>query len=122
MTQREELHGPPMYFTPDWEAAARSVRLLATLNPLVAATGHGIPLRGPSMRSGLQALARSFEKRAVPRHGVYVDNPAIMDEDGGVTSPTPPVPDPAGRRDRRGAGRPGRVDVEAVAGVSVRRR
>ena len=92
MTQQEVLHGPPMYFTPDWEAAASSVRLLASLNPLVAATGHGIPLRGAKMRLGLQALARSFEKRAVPRHGVYADQPAIMDEDGVVSAPTPPVP------------------------------
>ena len=46
MAQRRELHGPPMYFTPDWVSAARSVATLAELEPEVVATGHGEPLRG----------------------------------------------------------------------------
>ena len=57
-TQRRELHGPPMYFTPDWEAAARSVATLAELDPEIAATGHGEPLRGGAMRADLHDLAR----------------------------------------------------------------
>ena len=36
MTQREELHGPPQYFTTDWDAAKLSVQKLADLNPTVA--------------------------------------------------------------------------------------
>lgn len=32
-TQRPELHGPPAYFTTDWDAARHSVGLLAALRP-----------------------------------------------------------------------------------------
>src|SRR5690606_36320263 len=50
VTQRREIHGPPAYFTQDWQAASRSVQTLADLNPEVLASGHGTPLRGSSMR------------------------------------------------------------------------
>ena len=40
LTQRPELHGPPMYFTPDWDRAWSSVKALAALEPLVALTGR----------------------------------------------------------------------------------
>ena len=92
ISQRRELHGPPMYFTPDWEAAGRSVATLANLNPEIAATGHGEPLRGESMRADLHALARDFRRRAVPRHGRYVNRPAIADENGVVSMP-PEIPE-----------------------------
>lgn len=91
IAQRRELHGPPMYFTPDWGAAARSVATLADLDPEVAATGHGEPLRGGSMRSDLHDLARDFRCRAVPRHDRYVGRSAVADEDGVVGVP-PDVP------------------------------
>ena len=67
--QEPELHGPPMYFTPDWEAAADSVRRLASLEPELAVTGHGRAMRGPAMRQALHRLADQFEQVAVPRHG-----------------------------------------------------
>lgn len=92
MTQEAEIHGPPMYFTPDWGAAGESVRALEALGPEVVVTGHGLPLRGESMRAALTVLAREFERRAVPARGVYVDRPAVMDWRGVVSSPTPPVP------------------------------
>ncbi|RYZ15737.1 MAG: MBL fold metallo-hydrolase, partial [Sphingobacteriales bacterium] len=41
ITQKQEISGPPMYFTCDWDAAADSVRRLADLDPLVVASGHG---------------------------------------------------------------------------------
>jgi glyoxylase-like metal-dependent hydrolase (beta-lactamase superfamily II) len=72
MTQAPELHGPPMYFTPDWPAAADSVRKLAGLDPELVISGHGRAMHGPPMRSALQALARDFERVAVPEHGRYV--------------------------------------------------
>jgi len=87
LTQRRELHGPPMYFTPDWDAAARSVAILAGLDPEVAATGHGEPLRDGSMRADLHDLARDFQRRAVPRHGRYVNRPAVTDANGIVDVP-----------------------------------
>ncbi|HEY0420959.1 MAG TPA: MBL fold metallo-hydrolase, partial [Acetobacteraceae bacterium] len=40
-TQQPELHGPPMYFTHDWDAARASVQRLAALEPEIAVTGHG---------------------------------------------------------------------------------
>jgi glyoxylase-like metal-dependent hydrolase (beta-lactamase superfamily II) len=93
LTQRPELHGPPAYYTTDWESAKESVRRLSALEPEVAATGHGRPLRGALMREALHTLARDFDTLAVPRHGRYVNAPAIADANGVVSVP-PPVRDP----------------------------
>lgn len=71
-TQKQEVHGPPAYFTPDWAAARRSVQTLAALDPLVAATGHGTPMAGAALRHGLQHLAEHFFDEAAPRHGNVV--------------------------------------------------
>lgn len=68
MTQRTELHGPPMYYTEDWEMAARSVRELSELEPELVISGHGRALQGESMREALHALARDFETVAVPKN------------------------------------------------------
>ena len=73
-TQRPEIHGPPMYFTPDWASAANSVRRLAALEPELVVTGHGRALRGEEMREGLHLLADNFESIAMPKHGRYVDD------------------------------------------------
>jgi glyoxylase-like metal-dependent hydrolase (beta-lactamase superfamily II) len=93
LTQRAELHGPPAYFTPDWPAAAQSVRELAALRPNVAATGHGRPMTGDMLRWELNHLAAEFERLAMPKRGRYVRQPARFDEHGVVTLP-PPVRDP----------------------------
>lgn len=79
--QEEELHGPPMYFTPDWVSARQSVEQLAALEPELVVTGHGRALRGENMRLALHTLARDFDRIAVPEHGRYVDHPARV-EDG----------------------------------------
>lgn len=96
VSYRPELHGPPAYFTPDWRAARDSVVRLAALEPEVAVTGHGRPFRGEALRAGLHALANEFEERAVPRHGRYISEPAITDENGVIRVP-PPVSDPMPR-------------------------
>jgi glyoxylase-like metal-dependent hydrolase (beta-lactamase superfamily II) len=70
--QTPELHGPPMYYTPDWDHAERSVRALAALEPELVATGHGTPMRGEVMRAGLHELADRFRELAIPEHGRYV--------------------------------------------------
>jgi glyoxylase-like metal-dependent hydrolase (beta-lactamase superfamily II) len=93
LTQRPELHGPPAYFTPDWEAARSSVQRLASLEPLRVITGHGRPLQGEEMLADLQYLARNFERLAVPQQGRYVGRPAVSDGRGVVALP-PSVPDP----------------------------
>ena len=93
LTQRPELHGPPAYYTPDWESARDSVQRLAALEPQQVATGHGPPLQGREMLANLHELARNFDRLAVPSRGRYVGRPAVADDQGVVTVP-PPVADP----------------------------
>jgi glyoxylase-like metal-dependent hydrolase (beta-lactamase superfamily II) len=76
-TQKPEMHGPPMYFTPDWESARRSVELLAALDPELVVTGHGRAMQGEQMRLALHALARNFNEVAVPEHGRYVPESVV---------------------------------------------
>ncbi len=85
--QLKKLSGPPKYFTCDWFAAATSVRLIADLEPDVIATGHGRPLRGAGMRKSLHNLARDFYKSAIPKHGRYVNHPAVTGDSGIVSVP-----------------------------------
>ena len=56
--QKPELHGPPKYYTMDWEKSAASVRQLAVLQPEVVVSGHGPAMRGRAMRAALHELAR----------------------------------------------------------------
>lgn len=70
--QFPELHGPPMYYTPDWSAARMSVERLAALEPELAVTGHGPAMHGAAMRGALHTLARDFDQIAVPPQGRYV--------------------------------------------------
>lgn len=70
--QRPEIHGPPMYYTPDWKSAQDSVCRLAALEPELVVTGHGPAMHGASMRAALHQLADEFEKIAVPEQGRYV--------------------------------------------------
>ena len=73
--------------TGEMDAAAESVRELAQSRPEVLATGHGLPMRGPGVASGLQYLADHFDP---PRRGRYVHEPARADESG--TTYVPPAP------------------------------
>lgn len=91
MEQRTEMSGPPSYFTPDWPAAGDSVRLLAALKPQTVATGHGRPLTGRRMQQALLELARDFEEVAVPAHGRYTHESALMDERGVISIPAAPA-------------------------------
>jgi glyoxylase-like metal-dependent hydrolase (beta-lactamase superfamily II) len=81
ITQRPELHGPPMYFTTDWESARESVRRLAALQPELVITGHGRPLQGEELRRGLTTLARNFDAVARPKRGRYVEG-EVRGEEG----------------------------------------
>ena len=91
-TQRPELHGPPAYFTIDWDAARDSVRHLAGLEPEVLATGHGVPLRGDAMRRDLTALAANFDRLSRPRFGRYAKHAARPRPDGSFDLPRDPLP------------------------------
>lgn len=65
-TQKPELHGPPAYYTSDWDAAKRSVELLAGLRPQTVAPGHGRPMSGADVADSLAVLARDFDRVARP--------------------------------------------------------
>ena len=85
-TQAPEIHGPPKYFTHDWQAASRSVSTLAALEPELAITGHGRAMHGEAMRRALHTLAQRFQDVAVPQQGRYVSDPQRA-EDGSAYKP-----------------------------------
>jgi glyoxylase-like metal-dependent hydrolase (beta-lactamase superfamily II) len=87
MTQTRKVHGPPAYYTSDWGAAHHSVERLLELNPRVAATGHGLPMKGEELLWQLEDLVRDFWTKAVPSHGRYVNEPAITDDQGVISVP-----------------------------------
>lgn len=68
LAQQPELHGPPAYFTWDWDQAGQSVARLAALNPTIVAPGHGRPLSGAELPDALQKLAAQFGEVAVPEN------------------------------------------------------
>lgn len=72
MRQKEGVHGPPAYFTPDWITARKTVEQLAALDPEIAATGHGPVMRGEKLREGLAELIAHFDDMALPDQGEYV--------------------------------------------------
>lgn len=72
LIQKQEVSGPPRYFTTDWQEAKNSVSKLAALSPLEAITGHGLPLKGDKLKSGLQYLLENFDLVAIPDRGKYV--------------------------------------------------
>lgn len=90
MMQTKKITGPPRYFTYDWDAAAKSVKTLADLEPEIVATGHGQVMKGEQMRKMLHKLADDFYEVAVPSRGRYTREPAITDE-GGVTYIPKPI-------------------------------
>jgi glyoxylase-like metal-dependent hydrolase (beta-lactamase superfamily II) len=92
LMQRCELHGPPAYYTPDWDLARESVRVLAALAPDLLVPGHGQPWGGEEMREQLQVLAENFDRMERPRLGRYATQPAIADESGVVMLPPDPLP------------------------------
>jgi glyoxylase-like metal-dependent hydrolase (beta-lactamase superfamily II) len=92
LMQRRELHGPPAYFTSDWDAARDSVRCLAALKPEVLVPGHGRPWAGSDLHDELRALSARFDVVERPRIGRYAKQPAIADQDGVIMLPRDPLP------------------------------
>jgi glyoxylase-like metal-dependent hydrolase (beta-lactamase superfamily II) len=80
--QKPEMHGPPMYYTSDWDSARESVRALAELEPELVLTGHGRAMRGTETRQALHALAQHFDEVARPKQGRYAREPAHADASG----------------------------------------
>jgi glyoxylase-like metal-dependent hydrolase (beta-lactamase superfamily II) len=77
--QKAELHGPPAYYTPDWDAARASVAELAKLRPRTIAPGHGLPMCGDEVAEQLDRLALQFDHFALPDHGKYVHKAATAE-------------------------------------------
>ena len=73
LTQEKEISGPPRYFTTDWLAAWDSVKKLKSLQPTVAITGHGLPMRDEELTTNLQKLVIEFEQIALPKQGKYLN-------------------------------------------------
>jgi glyoxylase-like metal-dependent hydrolase (beta-lactamase superfamily II) len=86
-TQTPCLHGPPMYYTQNWDAAEVSVVALSKLRPELAVTGHGPALRGSGMRAALEELAAHFREVAVPERGEYVTHPAHVADGSAYAEP-----------------------------------
>jgi hypothetical protein len=68
IAQKPELHGPPAYFTWNWNAARESVQRIAALNPLLAAPGHGKPLAAEGLPEELRRLSLQFDDVAIPEN------------------------------------------------------
>jgi glyoxylase-like metal-dependent hydrolase (beta-lactamase superfamily II) len=89
LTKKPEISLPPPPFTCDWEAARKSVALLAELGPTAIGCGHGAPMSGPRLPDDLRQFSQTFTP---PAHGRYVGSPAQTDQNGIVSLP-PPAPD-----------------------------
>lgn len=89
LSNHQQVNGPPAYFTCDWISALNSVSMLETLDPQVAATGHGLPMRGEQLTHQLRILSENFRRDAMPKRGRYVEQPAVTDENGVVSIPPP---------------------------------
>ncbi len=87
--QKKEIHGPPAYFTCDWEAARQSVQKLVALNPRAVGTGHGVAVSGLDLELGLSRLSHSFDELSIPSEGRYVRQAAVTDEEGIRDMPAP---------------------------------
>src|SRR5436190_14387624 len=72
LTMLPAIRRPPAYFTTDWDAAKESIRGLRDLDANIALTGHGTPMYGDRLRSGLSALLKNWNRDAVPAAGRYV--------------------------------------------------
>jgi glyoxylase-like metal-dependent hydrolase (beta-lactamase superfamily II) len=60
IAQPPELHGPPAYFTSNWNDATLSIRRLALLHPRILVPGHGKPLAGSEVKQKFATFANNF--------------------------------------------------------------
>jgi glyoxylase-like metal-dependent hydrolase (beta-lactamase superfamily II) len=91
VTKRQELAPAGSPFICDWALAARSVAMIAELEPQLLACGHGTPMGGESLPTALKAFAEHYP---VPVTGRYVTEAARTDERGVDWLPPRPA-DPA---------------------------
>jgi glyoxylase-like metal-dependent hydrolase (beta-lactamase superfamily II) len=66
LLQKKEINGPPSYLTINWRDALKSIRKIVKLNPTIAGTGHGLPLKGEELTGALSDLSENFLDREIP--------------------------------------------------------
>jgi hypothetical protein len=54
---KQGFSGPPWYTTWSWQAAKQSIASISRVKPLVPATGHGLPMTGPTTARDVRAFA-----------------------------------------------------------------
>jgi len=74
LIQKQEINGPPRYFTTDWSTARESVMRIKELDPSMIVPGHGTAMAGEELAKGLDFLVRNFDTFAIPSHGRYVEH------------------------------------------------
>lgn len=74
LIQKEEVCGPPVYLTTDWDNAYASVQRLAALDPQTVISGHGTAMQGNDLTEGLRSLINNWKDVALPEHGRWVRN------------------------------------------------
>lgn len=79
MTQEKGVHGQPAYFTINRQVAKESIEQLQALNPAIAITGHGKPMRDGVLREELARLVRSFDTEVLPEKGYSVKHPVPLE-------------------------------------------
>lgn len=72
LVQKEEVCGPPVYLTTDWDLAKTSVEKLVALQPNTMIPGHGTAMSGKELTEGLQNLIKNWSEVALPAHGKWV--------------------------------------------------
>lgn len=72
LAEKEEVCGPPVYFTTDWKAAHKSFKSISLLLPRVMIPGHGSAMEGEDLEQGLAHLFSNWKKLAVPEEGKWV--------------------------------------------------
>lgn len=72
LLQKEEICGPPVYLTTDWQSAYDSAKRLAALQPETVIAGHGSSMHALEMQKELQHLIDHWQEEAVPEHGKWV--------------------------------------------------
>ena len=90
LAKQEHLSGPPAFVVYDWDAAGKSVKKLAELQPTTIASGHGPVMQGEAVAQKLDQLAADLTRPGVSRNGRYKDRPAVVGT-GGVVSVPPKI-------------------------------
>jgi glyoxylase-like metal-dependent hydrolase (beta-lactamase superfamily II) len=62
---RQRLSGPPWYTTWSWRTARQSVAFVERIDPLVVASGHGLPMGGAGVAQELRALADRYRTAGI---------------------------------------------------------